>query len=42
MKVPKRVSKAYSGEVSRVSYLRTIVSFKTELLGTNPVGLPKT
>ena len=29
MKVPKRVSKAYSGEVSRVSYLRTRVSFKT-------------
>ena len=37
----ERVSKTYSGGASRVPYLRIRVSFKTELLGTNPVGLPK-
>jgi len=36
------ISKTYSSEASKVSITWTGVTFKTELLGTNPVGLPKT
>ena len=38
----KRISKTYSSEASKVSYLRTGVTLNTKLLGTNPVELPKT
>ena len=41
MKVPKEYP-PYSSRASRVSYRRTRVSFRIELLGTNPIRLPKT
>ena len=36
------ISKAYSSEASRVSITWMGVTFKTELLDMNPVGLPRT
>ena len=41
-KVPKEYPKPTRVGANRVSYQRTRVSFRIELLGTNPVGLPKT
>ena len=36
------ISQAYSSRGSKVSYLRTGVTLRANLLGTDPVGLPKT
>ena len=36
------ISQTYSSRASKVSYLRNEVTLRASLLGTSPVGLPKT